>query len=166
MTPCYALYVTNERRAAQELAEAGFEAWAPTYRRARPGAAWTLRNVNGRARMASRPPTLIEAPIFPGYILARIPAEGFAVALELPHVVDAVRGASALPREMPESLLGDLVLLVMTGEMDEQLGRAPRVITRKLVVPLNRARTRKRRKNVARRLRKWLAEDDCLAEAA
>lgn len=157
--PCYALFVVNEARAADDIAALGLECWNFTYRRFRPGATWPLRVVGSRhTRMASRPAVEIRSPLFPGYIFARIPAERFRDVLESPRVVDAVRGASGEPRAVLDSDISAAVLDVLSCAWDEQMPSLSKAALRAgaLIVPVNRARARARRKKATKRLRKWL----------
>lgn len=171
----YAFQVLAERAAANELADARIEYWAPTYRRWRPGATWPLRNVTGTVRIASRPPAPTSAPLFPGYVFAWVPAARFAEVMDLPSVVDVVRGAGGDPLPLPEDLVGEILLEILSGKYDERLppppktwdGSKPKRAAR-AVVPLNRARARAQRKKAAKRLRRFAdaCDSEALAEAA
>lgn len=168
-TPIYAFRVLNETKAGDDLADAGFECWNLTFKAYRPGASWQLRNVNGRARHAMRLPTEVRRPVFPGYVFARIPAGGFESALESPRVVDVVRDGLGAPKPLPDDLIGDLIRRIYVEfEFDEAVAAPSRRKARQAVVPLNRARTRRKRRTATARLRKWLddAETPHLARAA
>lgn len=123
MTPLFALFVTSERKAAAELSEAGFEVWAPTYKRLRRAHEWQLRQRGNQGeRKALRPAALIDTPIFPGYVFARIGPERFSHARLCEHVVRPLTGSDGFPRPVPEDAFTDMIILVMSGRLDE---RAP-----------------------------------------
>lgn len=172
----YAFQVLTERGAATELADAKIEYWAPTYRRWKPGASWPLRNVTGTVRIATRAPMPASAPLFPGYIFAWVPASRFAEVMDMPSIVDVIRGAGDDPLPLSDDLVGDLLLEILAGKYDERLPPPPKTwdgsktkkAPRKAVVPLNRARARAQRKKTAKRLKRWAdgCDSDALAEAA
>lgn len=108
MSPVFALYVTHAGKAAQELDEAGIEAWYPTYLR--------LKAINRRGAKDLRP-----EPLFPGYVFARIPPGGFATVSACEHVAYVV-GVSGVPVPIPEPIFAALVDLATSGRLDE---RAP-----------------------------------------
>lgn len=107
--PIYALYVAHERKAADELAEANFEVWAPTYQR--------LRQPRERSRLG---PTLIDAPLYPGYVFARIPAHRFAQAKACERVISII-SCNGAPYPIPEAIFGEVLALVLSGRLDERL---------------------------------------------
>ena len=104
--PCYALFVTNAKKAAQELEEARLEAWFPTYLRMKP--------INRRGGKDLRP-----EPMFPGYVFARIPMGRFAEARLCEHVSYVVSMAG-VPYPVPEDVFQDIVDLATSGRMNEQ----------------------------------------------
>lgn len=106
--PCYAVFVTNPKKAAQELDEARIEAWYPTFLR--------LKAINRRGGRDLRP-----EPMFPGYVFARIPRGGFAQVCACEHVAYVV-GVAGVPYPVPEAIYAGLVDLATSGRMDE---RAP-----------------------------------------
>jgi len=128
MTPIYALYVQHERKAAEELAEAGFEAWAPTYKR--------LRQPSQRSRQIA---SLIEAPLYPGYVFARIPPERISHAKACERVIGIV-SSNGFPAVIPEDVFGGVVALVLSGRLDERLPwtkARPRGVRRRGLSALN-----------------------------
>jgi hypothetical protein len=161
--PFYALRVTHEARAAEDLAREGFECWSFTFKRYRAAAQWELRNVSGRTRVAMRQGSEYRAPLYPGYVFARIPAERFSEALELPRVFGVIRGAGDMPKPIPDGLIDEMVHEVLTCAHDEQVPRPPKNFGpegRRMVIPKNKARSRKRRKGATQRLRRWIEETD------
>lgn len=98
MPPLYALYVTNERRAARDLAEMNFDVWRPTYQRL------------NRAGTALEPAALLAT-----YVLARIPDQRFHEALSVNHV------AYAIMRPIPETIIAELRADVDSGRFDERM---------------------------------------------
>lgn len=161
--PFYALEVTSERRASDDLFDLKLEAWNFTYRRFRPGARWQMRMVAGKERYAERPFSEYRAPMFPGYVFARIPDDMLAKVLDLPRVIDIVRGASNEPRQVPEDMVAEMILDVAACRWDEDLPNPPkgsRYTGAGLIVPVAKARTRSRRRRVTTRLRKWLDESE------
>lgn len=172
----YAFQVLSERAAATELADAKVEYWAPTYRRWKPAASWPLRNVTGTVRIATREAKPTSAPLFPGYIFAWVPAARFAEVMDLPAIVDVVRGAGGDPLPLSDDLVGDLLLEILSGKYDERLPPPPKTwdggklkkVTKKAIVPLNRARARAQRKKAAKRIKRWAdgCDSEGLAEAA
>jgi transcription antitermination factor NusG len=161
--PFYALEVTSERRASDDLFDLHLECWAFTFRRFRPGARWNLRMAGGKERFAERPHSEYRAPMFPGYVFARIPDDMFPAVLALPRVMDVVRGASNEPRQVPEDMIAEMVLDVAACRWDEDLPTPSKGSTRHaggLIIPVNKARSRARRKRVTTRLRKWLDESE------
>lgn len=116
LAPVYALVVANERRASDHLAEAGFEVWAPTYQRLRPACSWTLRQVIDRERIASRAASLVETPVFPGYVFARIGLGGFPSAMTCDRVL------GILPWPVPQDDFASILILVLSGRLND---RAP-----------------------------------------
>lgn len=131
LTPIYALYVLNERRAAEEMAEAGFEVWNPTY----------LKRLPPRMRSRYRLATLTEAPLFPGYIFARIPPGRFHHAKACERVIGVV-SISEQPLPVPQKEFADVIIAIMAGRLNEAL-------------PLTRARPRGNRTRVSAALVEW-----------
>lgn len=124
--PLYALYVTSERKAVAELSEAGFEVWAPTYKRLKQG--------------PRRVVSLIDAPIFAGYVFARIAPERFSHARLCEHVIRPLTGSDGFPRSVPEEAFADMIILVMSGRLDERAPGAkalPRGTRRRGLASLN-----------------------------
>lgn len=105
MPPWYALYTTNERRAAKALTEAGFEVFFPTY----------AKYVHHGRRKALEPRALL-----PGYVFARVSEGGFHAALTCEYVVRALPSYGD-PIPAPEEAIADLIQLVQSGRMDERL---------------------------------------------
>lgn len=106
--PVFALYVTNQRKAAQELDEARIEAWYPTFLK--------LKAINRRGGKDLRP-----EPMFPSYVFARIPPGGFNSVHACEHVAYVV-GVAGVPVPVPENVYAELVDLATSGRMNE---RAP-----------------------------------------
>lgn len=106
--PVYAVFVTNAKKAAQELDEARFEAWYPTFLQ--------LKTINRRGQRDLRP-----EPLLKGYVFARIPPGGFAEVCACEHVSYVV-GVAGVPYPVPEGVFAELVALATSGRMDE---RAP-----------------------------------------
>lgn len=153
--PCYALFVTNGAKASDDLVAEGFECWHFTFKVYRPGATWELRNVSGRTRHAARRETEKRHPLFSGYIFARIPAGGFSKALESPYVVDVVRGCDGQPKPVPPAFINETIQRVYFDfEFDEAVA-ATRKDRTGAIVPINRARVRKKRKAINTRMKKW-----------
>lgn len=108
MTPIYALYVSGERKAAAELSEAGFEVWAPTYLKLRQ---------RERSRSLA---LLVEMPLFPGYVFARIAPERFSHVKACEHVL-SVLASDGFPAPIPEDAFASMIVLVMSGRLNERL---------------------------------------------
>lgn len=171
MSPAiYALFVTNGGKASDDLVDAGFECWHFTFKKFCPGAQWEMRSIGGKDRMAIRAASEIRAPLYPGYVFARIPAERFGEALDMPRVIDVVRGAGDMPKPMPSDLIDALVRETLCCAHDEEVPaptKPSRYPNSYAVIPKNRARSRKRRRSSAQRMRKWLdAEAQTLPRAA
>jgi Transcription termination factor nusG len=105
MTPWFALYVTNERKAAEGLAEAGFEVFAPTYQ---------------QLIVRRRQKLLRTVPLLPGYVFARIPEDDFAAANAIEQVVCILK-ADGRYREVPEMEIAKVVRLLESGRLDDRL---------------------------------------------
>lgn len=156
----YALFVTNGAKASDDLAAEGLECWHFTFKVYRPGATWELRNVTGRTRHASRSATEKREPLFSGYVFASIPAGGFQKALASPYVVDVVRGGNGQPKPISTEFIDETIRRVYFDfEFDEAVA-ATRKDRTGAIVPINRARVRKKRKVIQTRMKKWVGEGE------
>jgi transcription antitermination factor NusG len=105
--PLYVLRVFGEERAAKQLAEIGVTSWAPTFKR--------LKLAVGR-----QPARLVEAPLIPGYLFARLGKNDFAAALATERVYGVIRSNGA-PKPLPEAEFTKVMMMVISGKFDDRL---------------------------------------------
>lgn len=107
LSPIYILSVTGEQKAAGQLAEVGVTSWAPTFKR--------LRLAVGR-----QPARLIDRPLIPGYVFARLGEKDFAAALSTERVHGVISSAGT-PKAFPEAEFTKVLMMAITGRFDERL---------------------------------------------
>jgi transcription antitermination factor NusG len=122
----YVLCVSGEDRATKQLAEAGVTSWAPTFKK--------LRLAIGR-----QPARLIDRPLIPGYVFARLGQNDFAAALATERV-HGVISSGGVPKVFPEAEFTKVLMLAISGRFDERLPAtkaAPRGVRKRGLAGLN-----------------------------
>lgn len=107
LAPLYVLRVTGEEKATRQLAEAGIASWAPMFKK--------LRLAVGR-----QPARLIERPLIPGYVFARLGEDDFAAAMATERVHGVISSGGA-PRPFPEAEFTKVLMMTISGRFDDRL---------------------------------------------
>lgn len=107
LSPLYVLRVTGEEKATKQLGEAGITSWAPTFKK--------LKLAVGR-----QPACLIDRPLIPGYVFARLGENDFAAALATERV-HGVISSSGAPKAFPEPEFTKVLMMSISGRFDERL---------------------------------------------
>jgi len=107
LAPLYVLRVYGEERAASQLAIHGITSWAPMFKRLRPKV----------GRQAAK---LIDSPLIPGYVFARLGERDFAAAMATERVWGVI-SESGFPRQFPEAEFTKVLRMALSGAFDDRL---------------------------------------------
>jgi hypothetical protein len=107
LNPVYILCVNGEEKATMQLGEVGVTSWAPTFKK--------LRLAIGR-----QPARLIDRPLIPGYVFARLGKNDFAAALATERV-HGVISSGGVPKVFPEAEFTRVLMMSISGRFDERL---------------------------------------------
>jgi hypothetical protein len=128
LAPLYVLCVSGEQRSTRHLAEVGITSWAPTFKKLKPRV----------GRQAAR---LIDRPLIPGYVFARLSEREIAAAMATERVYGVISSNGA-PKVFPEAEFTNVMMMVISGRFDDRL-------------PATQARPRGERKRGLAGLNAW-----------
>lgn len=107
LSPLYVLRVHGEERAAHQLEVVGITSWAPMYKRLRP-------------KVGRRAARLVDSPLIPGYVFARLGDRDFAAAMATERVWGVI-SENGFPRQFPEAEFTKVLRMALSGAFDDRL---------------------------------------------